>query len=91
MNIELYLYAKYDKSALDILKLLDENNIQFSVYTFGENDSLDMISNRVGEKIRRLPVVMVDGIRVGRYYDLIEYLVNEGIINYQGKSPCQTM
>ena len=91
MNIELYLYAKYDKSALDILKLLDENNIQFSVYTFGENDSLDMISNRVGEKIRRLPVVMVDGIRVGRYYDLIEYLVNEGIINYQGKSSCQTM
>jgi|TARA_Y100000296_G_scaffold575_1_gene578 glutaredoxin len=86
MNIELYLYAKYDKAALDILKLLDENNIQFSVYTFGENDSLDMISNRVGEKIRRLPVVMVEGKRVGRYYDLIEYLVNEGIINYQGKS-----
>ncbi len=86
MNIELYLYAKYDKAALDILKLLDENNIRFSVYTFGENDSLDLISNRVGEKIRRLPVVMIDGIRVGRYYDLIEYLVNKGIINYQGES-----
>ena len=86
MNIELYLYAKFDKSALDILKLLDDNKIRFSVQTFNEDDSLDFISDRVGEKVRRLPLVKVDGKRIGRYYDLMEYLVNEGVINYQGKS-----
>ena len=86
MNIELYLYATFDKSALDILKLLDDNKIRFSVQTFTEDDSLDFISDRVGEKVRRLPFVMIDGIRVGRYYDLIEFLVNEGVINYKGKS-----
>ena len=86
MNIELYLYAEFDKSALDILKLLDDNKIIFSVQTFNEDDSLDFISDRVGEKVRRLPLVMIDGKRVGRYYDLMEFLVNKGVINYKGKS-----
>ena len=85
MNIEMYLYAKFDKSALDILKLLDDNKIRFSVQTFNEDDSLDFISDRVGEKVRRLPLVMIDGKRVGRYYDLMEFLVNKGVINYKGK------
>ena len=85
MNIEMYLYAKFDKSALDILKLLDDNKIRFSVQTFTEDDSLDFISDRVGEKVRRLPLVMIDGERVGRYYDLMEFLVNKGVINYKGK------
>ena len=86
MNIELYLYTKFNKSALDILKLLDDNKIKFSVQTFTEDDSLDFISEQVGEKVRRLPLVMIDGKRVGRYYDLMEFLVNKGVINYQGKS-----
>ncbi len=86
MNIELYLYATFDKSALKILKLLEDNKIKFSVQSFSEEDSLDFISERVGEKVRRLPLVTVDGKRIGRYYDLMEYLVNEGVINYQGKS-----
>ena len=85
MNIELYLYATFDKSALDILKLLDDNKIIFSVQTFNEDDSLDFISDRVGEKVRRLPLVMIDNKRVGRYYDLMEFLVNKGVINYKGK------
>ena len=86
MNIELYLYATFDKSALNILKLLENNNIKFSVQIFSEEDSLDFISEQVGEKVRRLPFVLIDGKRVGRYYDLMEYLVSKGVINYQGKS-----
>ena len=86
MNVELFVYDKFDKSALDILTLLENNNIKFSVQVFTEEDSLDYISDQVGETVRRLPVVVVDSKRVGRYYDLVEFLVNEGIINYQGKS-----
>tara|TARA_B110001454_G_scaffold43183_1_gene42261 strand:+ start:86 stop:346 length:261 start_codon:yes stop_codon:yes gene_type:complete len=86
MNVELFIYDKFDKSALDIITLLENNSIKFSVQVFNDKDSLDHISDQVGETIRRLPVVSVDGKRVGRYYDLVEFLVNEGIINYQGKS-----
>ena len=89
MNDELFVYDKFDKSALDILNLLDTNEIKFSVQVFKEEDSIDYISNQVGETVRRLPVVLVDGKKVGRYYDLVEYLVNEGVINYEGKSSWQ--
>ena len=89
MNVELFVYDKFDKSALDILNLLDTNEIKFSVQVFKEEDSIDYISNQVGETVRRLPVVLVDGKTVGRYYDLVEYLVNVGVINYEGKSSCQ--
>ena len=89
MNVELFVYDKFDKSALEILNLLDTNEIKFSVQVFKEEDSIDYISNQVGETVRRLPVVLVDGKKVGRYYDLVEYLVNEGVINYEGKSSWQ--
>jgi len=89
MNVELFVYDKFDKSALDILNLLEKSSLKFSVQVVAEENSLDFISNQVGEIVRRLPVVVIDGKRIGRYYDLIEFLMNEGVINYQGKSSCQ--
>ena len=38
MNVELFVYDKFDKSALDILNLLDTNEIKFSVQVFKEED-----------------------------------------------------
>ena len=89
MNVDLFVYDKFDKSALDILNLLEKSSLKFSVQVFEENDSIDYISNLVGETVRRLPVVVIDGKRIGRYYDLVEFLMNEGVINYQGKSSWQ--
>ena len=89
MNVDLFVYDKFDKSALDILNLLEKSSLTFTVQVFEENESIDYISNQVGETIRRLPIVVIDGKRIGRYYDLVEFLMNEGVINYQGKSSCQ--
>ena len=86
MNIHLYLWADFSESAFKILKLLDGNKIPFSVQTFGSDESLDDISVKVGGKVRRLPVVVVDGENIGGYYDLVEFLINKNIINYDGKS-----
>ena len=88
MIIELYLYDKFDKTALDILKLLDKLELQFSVQSFSKDKFLDVISIETGETVRRLPLVFIDGKKVGRYYDLVELLVRKGFINYQGE-PCQ--
>ena len=83
MNIELYLYDEFDKSAYKILKLLDDNKIEFTVQTYKKDDDLSAI---LGERIKRLPFVKIDDSKVGGYYDLFEYLVSSGIINYEGKS-----
>ena len=88
MNIQLYLWAEFNESAFKILKLLDGNKIPFSVQTF-KDESLDDISAVVGEKVRRLPVVVADGENVGGYYDLLEFLINKEVINYDGKLLCQ--
>ena len=89
MNIQLYLWANFNDSAFKILKLLDGNKIPFSVQTFGSDESLDDISEQIGEKVRRLPVVVIDGEKIGGYYDLVEFLINKNIINYDGKLLCQ--
>jgi glutaredoxin len=89
MIIQLYLYDTFDSTTYKILKLLDDNDIQFSVISFGKDDSIDYISNQVGEKIRRLPTVVVDGQVVGSYYDLFEFLINKKVINYEGNL-CQS-
>ena len=56
--------------------------------SFSKDKSLDEISIETGETVRRLPLVFIDGKKVGRYYDLVELLVRKGFINYQGE-PCQ--
>ena len=84
MNIQLYLWAEFNESSFKILKLLDGNKIPFAVQTF-KDESLDDISDVVGEKVRRLPVVVVDGENIGGYYDLLEFLINKEVINYDGK------
>ena len=89
MNIQLYLWADFNESAFKILKLLDGNKIPFSVQTFGSDELLDDISVQIGEKVRRLPVVVIDDEKIGGYYDLVEFLINKNVINYDGKSLCQ--
>ena len=89
MNIQLYLWADFNESAFKILKLLDGNKIPFSVQTFGSDELLDDISEQIGEKVRRLPVVVIDGEMIGGYYDLLEFLINKEVINYDGKLLCQ--
>ena len=89
MNIQLYLWADFNESAFKLLKLLDGNTIPFSVQTFGSDESLDDISVVIGEKVRRLPIVMIDGENIGGYYDLLEFLINKEVINYDGKLLCQ--
>ena len=89
MNIQLYLWADFNESAFKILKLLDGNKIPFSVQTFGSDELLEDISVQIGEKVRRLPVVIIDGEKIGGYYDLLEFLINKEVINYDGKLLCQ--
>lgn len=84
MIIQLYLDTKYNESSFKILKLLDDNKIGFSVLTFTDDD-IDKVSSLIGEKVRRLPQVVIDGKRIGGYYDLMEFLINEKVINYNGR------
>ena len=77
MEIKVHIYNEYDEYALKILKLLTDNKLEFSCQTY----SIDEV-----EKFKKLPRVVIDGARVGVYYDVVAYLINKKIINYEGAS-----
>ena len=79
--MDIVVYIKDFDSASKMLNLLRDCNLQFDVHALEEAN----IANVVGEKIKKLPHAVIDGERVGGYYDLVEYLMNNDIINYAGE------
>ena len=88
MDIRVYLYDTYDPSSVKILDLLKNSKVKFSYNTYSR-ENMDYISQEIGEKVRKLPQIIIDGERIGGYYDLMELLINKKLIDYKG-DPCQT-
>ena len=88
MDIVVYIHDnKNMESSGKIFDLLKKCELEFAVDVFGyfRSDNKEYIANVVGEKVKKLPHVVIDGERVGGYYDLVEYLMNKNIINYTGE------
>ena len=83
MDIRVYLYDDYDLYAVKILKLLEKCDLEFTVNTYSRGN-MDYVSQEIGEKVRKLPQIVIDGIRIGGYYDLMELLINKKVIDYKG-------
>ena len=79
--MEIVVYIKDIDSSNKMLTLLRDCRLQFEVHAVEEA----YIANVVGEKVKKLPYVVIDGERVGGYYDLVEYLMKKNIINYAGE------
>ena len=84
MDIGVYIENIDDSNK--ILKLLKVCGLQFNLHVLEEA----YISNVVGEKVKKLPHVVIEGERVGGYYDLVEYLMKKNIINYAGEPKWET-
>ena len=83
MEIKVYIQDnKNIESSSKILKLLKDCKLDFITEAFGhfKSDEDEYIANTVGEKVKKLPHVVIDGERVGGYYDLVEYLMKKNII-----------
>ena len=76
--MDIVVYIKDFDSSNKMLNLLRDCNLQFEIHAIEEA----YISNVVGEKVKKLPYAVIDGERVGGYYDLVECLINKDIINY---------
>ena len=88
MEIKVYIHDnKNIESSSKIFKLLKDCRLDFATEEFGHfrSDEESYIANIVGEKVKKLPHVVIDGERVGGYYDLVEYLMKKNIINYAGE------
>ena len=87
MDITLYMWEDYDKDEFSakIITLLKLVSLEFKIHSFEKDTEMDIVSKTIGEKVRKLPQIAVDGDRIGGYFDLVEYLINKEVINYAGK------
>ena len=83
MDIVVYIHDSIEgmESSSKILTLLEKCELKFELERLLQLEGVNIL-NVVGEKIRKFPHVVIDGERVGGYYDLVEYLMNKDIINY---------
>ena len=92
MNIILYMWEDYEKDEFSakIITLLKLIPLEFKIHPFERDTEMDVVSNTIGEKVRKLPQIVLNGDRIGGYFDLVEYLINKEVINYAGKPKWNT-
>ena len=92
MDITLYMWEDYEKDEFSakIITLLKLIPLEFKIHPFERDTEMDVVSNTIGEKVRKLPQIVLDGDRIGGYFDLVEYLINKEVINYAGKPKWNT-
>ena len=73
-----------DEFSGKIITLLKSVPLEFKVHSFEKDTEMDVISKTISEKVRKLPQIVVDGDKIGGYYDLVEHLINKEVINYTG-------
>ena len=87
MDIKIFVWEGYleDKFSMKILELIKSASLHYTLLPLKKDAEMDVISTMVGSKVRKLPQVVIDGERVGGYYDLLELLVNKEVIDYTGE------
>ena len=86
MDIILYMWEDYksDEFSGKIITLLQLVPLEFKIHSFEKDSDMNVVSKTIGEKVRKLPQIVVDGEKIGGYYDLVEHLINKEVINYTG-------
>ena len=86
MDIILYMWEDYksDEFSGKIITLLRLVPLEFKIHSFEKDTDMNVVSKTIGEKVRKLPQIVVDGEKIGGYYDLVEHLINKEVINYTG-------
>ena len=87
MDIKVFVWEGYleDEFSMKIIDLIKSSSLHYTLLPIKKDTEMDIISTMVGEKVRKLPQIVVDGERVGGYYDFVEYLINKDVITYTGK------
>jgi len=65
-----------------LLKNLGLNYIEKKFEDFASNESL---FEDIGKNVRSMPQIKINGELIGGYNQLIEYLADKGLVNFEGK------
>jgi glutaredoxin-related protein len=80
------LYSKNNCGYCVKAKLLLNNlGLTYTEKKFEDYTSTEALFEEIGKTVRSMPQIKINGELVGGYNQLIEYLADKGLVNFEGK------
>jgi len=66
--------------------LLNGLNEPFEEKMFGKDfNTPEELYEAIGKKVRTMPQIVIDGVSIGGYNQLVEYFTDKGKVNFKGE------
>jgi glutaredoxin len=85
MTIQIYSKPNciYCDKAKSLLKSL---NVSYEEKMFGKDfNTPEELYEAVGKQVRTMPQIVIDGVLIGGYNQLVEYYTDKGLVNFKGE------
>jgi glutaredoxin len=80
------LYSKNNCGYCDKAKLLLKNlGLTYTEKKFEDFSSVETLYEDIGKNVRSMPQIKINGELIGGYNQLIEYLHDKALVNFEGK------
>lgn len=65
--------------------MLDNLGLKYTEKKFENFDSVESFKKDIGKDVRTIPQIKINGELIGGYHQLIEYLDDQGLVNFKGE------
>jgi len=80
------VYSKNNCGYCDKAKLLLKNlGLTYTEKKFEDFTSTEKLFEEIGKTVRSMPQIKINGELIGGYNQLVEYLHDKGLVNFEGK------
>jgi thioredoxin reductase (NADPH) len=84
--MQIVIYSKNNCSYCTKAKsLLDNLGLTYTEKKFEDYTSNKALFEDIGKQVRSMPQIKIDNELIGGYNQLVEYLANKKLVNYQGE------
>lgn len=80
------IYSKINCAYCDKAKLLLKNlGLNYNEKKFEDFTSTEALYEDIGKNVRSMPQIKINGELIGGYNQLVEYLHDKSLVNFEGK------
>ena len=65
--------------------MLSSLGIQYTEKKFEDFKSVESFKKDIGKDVRTIPQIKINGELIGGYHQLVEYLDDQGLVNFKGE------
>jgi|TARA_B100001059_G_C17422378_1_gene373854 glutaredoxin len=65
--------------------MLDNLGLKYTEKKFEDFKSVESFKKDIGKDVRTIPQIKINGELIGGYHQLVEYLDDQGLVNFKGE------